>query len=299
MTSPPPRKIRKVVIPAAGFGTRMLPVTKELPKEMMPICNKPIIQYAVEEAAASGIEEVILITRADKSMLEGYFAPAVELEDFLVRQNRLRELKLVRELSSLVRITTVRQAQPLGLGDAVRCARSAVGDETFAVILPDAVIDAPRPVLAQLVAAYQQHPGCFVATQPVDPAEMARFGMLAITPVPDDAFPETLFQVSAMVEKPRRGESPSAYGVFGRYLLRPEIFDFLDSTQPDTGGEIQLTDALAKYCRQSTLYALCFEGTHYNAGEKSGYLQAVVHFALKDPELGPELRRQLSALVVH
>jgi UTP--glucose-1-phosphate uridylyltransferase len=165
------------------------------------------------------------------------------------------------------------------------------------VILPDAVIDARPPVLAQLISAYQRHPSCYVATQPVEDADVSRFGMLALTPVEDDSFPGRLFRVSSLVEKPHAGMAPSAYGVFGRYLLQPEIFDFMDSAQANGKGEIELTDVLAKYCQQASLYALCFEGTHYDAGEKSGYLHAVLHFALKDPELGPALRRHLATLV--
>ena len=288
--------IRKAVIPVAGFGTRMLPLTKALPKEMMPICNKPIIQYAVEEAAASGIEEVILITRADKSILESYFVPNPDLERFLEDRGREQELRLVRDLSSLVRISTVRQPSPRGLGDALRWARSAVGDETFAVILPDAVVDAHPPVLAQLMAAYHLHPGCWVATQPVEPADVSRFGMLEVTSLENASFPGRLFRVSSMIEKPRTGEAPSNYGVFGRYLLRPEIFDFLDSAQADAKGEIQLTDALAEYCQRAPLYALRFEGMHYDAGDRSGYLQVMLHFALKDAELGAAVHRLLATL---
>jgi UTP--glucose-1-phosphate uridylyltransferase len=277
----------------------MLPVTKGLPKEMMPICNKPVIQYAVEEAAASGIEEVILITRTGKSVLESYFSPAPDLEKFLQQQGRELELQAVRRLSSLLRISTVQQTSPRGLGDALRCARSAVGDETFAVILPDAVIDAHESALAQLMAAYEHYPECMVATQPVSSSDVSRFGMLAVKTVEDPSFPGVLFRVSSLVEKPRNGEAPSSYGVFGRYLLRPEIFDFLDSAPRDARGEIQLTDALAEYCRQAPLYALCFEGTHYDAGEKAGYLQAMLHFALKDPELAPVIRRYLATLVLN
>ncbi len=299
MAQPAPKAIRKAVIPVAGFGTRMLPVTKGLPKEMMPICNKPIIQYAVEEAAASGIEDVILITRSGKSVLESYFRPSPDLEQFLQQQGLDGELRALRRLSSLVRISTVQQPSPRGLGDALRCARSAVGNETFAVILPDAVIDARKPALAQLMAAYDRYPGCIVATQPVPPSDISRFGMLAVASIEDDSFPGTLFRVSSLVEKPRSGEAPSPYGVFGRYLLRPEIFDFLDSTATDARGEVQLTDALSKYCRRAPLHALCFEGTHYDAGEKSGYLQVILHFALKDPELVPLIRRHLAALVLN
>lgn len=280
--------IRKAVIPVAGLGVRMLPVTKALPKEMMPICNKPVIQYAIEEAIAIGVEEVILITRTEKSILEQYFAPALELEHFLRRCGRQSELELVRSLSTLVRISTVRQLSPRGLGDALRCARSAVGGEPFAVILPDAVIDARLPALAQMTAAYRHYPYCLIATQTVPPADTPKFGMLQVASAVDASFPQ-LFRVLSLVEKPSAERAPSCYGVFGRYLLQPEIFDYLDSAPEDCNGEVQLTEALTRYCQQKPVYAVRFEGTHYDAGDKLGYLQAILHFAQKDPDLGPAL----------
>jgi len=261
----------------------------------MPICNKPIIQFAVEEAVASGIEEVILVTRTGKSVLESYFAPAPDLEQFLQQQGRDLELQAIRRLSSMVRISTVQQPSPRGLGDALRCARSAVGNETFAVILPDAIIDARQPALAQLMVAYERYPDCMVATQPVPAADVSRFGMLAVAPVDDACLSRELFRVSSLVEKPRTGEAPSAYGIFGRYLLRPEIFDFLDAVPVDARGEIQLTEALAAYCRQAPLYGLCFDGTHFDAGDKTGYLEVNLHFGLKDPELASAIRRYLAS----
>jgi UTP--glucose-1-phosphate uridylyltransferase len=284
--------IRKAVIPVAGLGTRMLPVTKSIPKEMMPVCNKPIIQYAVEEAVASGLEEVILITRADKSILESYFSPAPELERFLQQHDRENELELVRSLSSLVRISAVQQSSPRGLGDALRCARSAIGDEPFAVILPDAMIDARPPVLAQLIGAYRHCPSCFVATQPVAPADTSRYGILKVASAGDDSLPQ-VFRVLSLVEKPAARAAPSLYGVFGRYLLQPRIFDYLDSAREDCNGELQLTEALNRYCQQAPLYALCFEGNHFDAGDRVGYLQVLLHYALKDPELGPALHDYL------
>lgn len=278
------------------MGTRMLPVTKGLPKEMMPIGGKPLIQYAVEEAVASGIEEVVLITRDDKSVLDRYFARDPELEQFLQERGRQRELAGVRALSALVRITTVHQEAPRGLGDALRCARHAVGNQPFAVILPDALINATRPVLAQLLDVYRQHPGCYLATQPVDGQDVSRFGMLDVAAVEDGSAARRLFRVLGLVEKPLPGNAPSPYGVFGRYLLDPEVLDLLDHAAPDSNGEVQLSEALASYCRQKTLYALCFAGRHYDAGDKLGYLQAVVDFALTDPEVGSAFQTYLTRL---
>jgi len=283
--------IRKAVIPVAGYGTRMLPVTKVLPKEMMPICNKPVIHYAIEEAVEMGAEEVILVTRMHKSLLEEYFAPAPELEDFLQEHGRERELELIRSLSSLVRISTVQQPSPRGLGDALRFARPAVGNEPFAVILPDAVIDARRPALTQLMDVYRHYPYTVIATQVVSPADTSKFGMLKLTPSADTAFPH-LFRVLSLTEKPPSGATSSSYGIFGRYLLHPEIFDYLDSCPEDCNGEVQLTEALNQYCRDEPVYALCFEGSHYDAGNKVGYLQLVLHFASKDPELARVLELQ-------
>jgi UTP--glucose-1-phosphate uridylyltransferase len=290
-----PVPIRKAVIPAAGLGVRMLPVTKVLPKEMMPIGNKPLIQYAVEEACASGIEEVVLVTAARKSVLECYFRPDAELEKLLEERGRDRELQGLRALSSLVRILTVHQPAPRGLGDALLCARSAIGDEPFALILPDAMVDAPQPVIAQLLAAFRHRPGAYIATRSVTPRDFSRFGMLAVAPLDDGSRSDGVLRVLSVVEKPKPKDAPSHYGVFGRYLLTPGIFDFLDSTEPDKNGEVQLSCALALYCRNNPVYALCFEGQHYDAGSRLGYLQATLEFALKDPELGPAVRNWLAA----
>jgi UTP--glucose-1-phosphate uridylyltransferase len=286
---------RKVVIPAAGLGTRMLPVTKVVSKEMLPICGKPLIQYAVEEAAASGLEEVILVIRPPHSQVADYFAPAPQLEALLAERHRRRELQTVRALSSLIRISVVPQAVQRGLGDAVLCARDAVGNEPFALFLPDAVIDSRRPVLAQLISAYLRTPGYFVATQPVGMAETSRFGILALSESGKRLSSRTL-RVSGMVEKPQPRKAPSRFGVFGRYLLGPEIFDVLDATPTDGNGEVQLTDALAECCRKLPFYALHFEGTHFDTGNKTGYLEAILHFSSKDPELAATLRASLATL---
>jgi UTP--glucose-1-phosphate uridylyltransferase len=288
--------IRKAVIPAAGLGTRMLPITKAIPKEMFPLANRPIIQYAVEEAAASGIEEVILVTRAGKSVLETYFASAPALELSLHQQGGGGELELLRTLSARVRISAVYQSSPRGLGDALRCAQSTIGNEPFAVILPDALVVAQKPVLAQLMAAYQYCPGSFVATQRVEESDVCKFGMLAVEPLENTFTSAKIFQVSALIEKPSVKDSPSLYGIFGRYLLQPEIFNFLNSASADPNGEIQLTDCLAQYCQTEPLYALCFEGTHYDTGDKVGYLRASVDFALRDPEVCNAVHKYLTTL---
>lgn len=285
--------IRKAVIPAAGLGTRMLPITRALPKEMLPILNKPLIQYAVEEAMAAGIEEVILITRTDKPLLERYLNSNPVSDNDRQRHSRQYEAEHARAVSSTLRFTTVYQDFPRGLCDALCCARTAIGDEAFAVILPDAFVMAHRPVLAQLIDIYRHRPGSYVATQPVASSDTLRFGMLQVAPVETDPRAHQLFRVLSLVEKPHHENAPSCYGVFGRYLLHPAIFDFLDHAQRHEGREAQLTDALTRYCRHLPLYALCFEGQHYDAGDKLGYLRAVIDSALRDPEVGPDLRGYL------
>jgi len=261
----------------------MLPFTKAVPKEMLPIGNKPLIQYAVEEAAASGIEEIILVTRGDKPALERHFATDPTLEEILGRQGRKQELDAVRSLSKLAKITSVRQDSPRGLGDALLCARPFVDGQPFAVILPDAIISAAQPALSQLIAAYSRRPASYVATQSVEPEDVVRFGMLAVDMKEDSASPGVL-RVRGVVEKPTQGDAPSHYGVFGRYLFEPEIFDFLDCVANPGREEARLSDALTLLCRQRVLYALCFDGKHYDAGNKLGYLQAVVDFALEAAE---------------
>jgi len=272
----------------------MLPVTKSVPKEMLPVANKPLIQYAVEEAAASGIDEIILVTRIGSSVPEQYFSRDYELEQFLKDRGHDSDFEIVSGLSSLAHISAVRQELPKGLGDALLCARSAVGDEPFAVVLPDALVKADKPVLAQLMESYRTYPGSYVAARPVMPQDTVRFGMLGVVPVDKGCAPETLFRISTVVEKPLPGKAPSPYGVFGRYILEPEIFDYLEQTKPDGKGEVQLADALQLCCQERTVYALCFDGRHYDAGNKLEYLQAVLEFAMCDPDLGPAIREYLA-----
>lgn len=289
-------RIRKAVIPAAGLGTRLLPFTKTLPKEVIPIANKPLIQYAVEEAAASGIEEVVLVTRDGRCELERYFSRDHPLEQLLELQGKDEQVQLIRRLSSLAKITTARQNRPLGLAHAVSCARYLLDGEPFAMILPDAIIEASTPCLRQLMNCYDSRPGCYVATREVSPDEVHRFGILDVATVEDSQWSGRLFHVHSCLEKPSPGTAPSFYGIFGRYLFQPDIFDAIDRTPPGTGGEIQITDSLALYSQQRAVYGLLFEGIHYDAGGKLGLLQATVGYGLKDPDVGPQFRRYLSTL---
>jgi UTP--glucose-1-phosphate uridylyltransferase len=287
--------IRKAVIPAAGLGTRMRPVSKVVPKELLPLGCKPIIQYAIEEAVASGIEEIVVVTGPRKSWLEKFLTEVPECLSTTGGTNKDVTGKSPEALSSRVRIDVVQQMKPLGLGDALLCAQPVVGEEPFAMILPDAVIDAPEPPLSQLIRAYMALPGAFVATQRVEPRDFARFGMLSVntTDIRGATIP---FRVLSIVEKPLANEAPSDFGVFGRYLLTSEIFADLKQVAATAIGEIQLTDALAIYCQRNPVYALVFKGKHYDAGDPIGYFQAVVEFALKDSVVGPLVREYLTGL---
>ena len=289
-------KIRTAVIPAAGLGTRLLPATKVVPKEMIPIVDRPLIQLAVEEAAASGLETVILVTGKGKSLLAEHFHRNVALENTLVRRDRSTEAELLRRLSQLAQIRAVCQEAPRGLADAIRSARSLVGDEPFAVILPDALIDSAVPCTRQLMDCYEKHAGCIVATQIVDPSEVDRFGILDVVPISDRYCGGRALRVISLTERPRPGSVSSRYGIFGRYILEPKIFPCIENTRPGFGGELQLTDSLLVCSGQVPIYAYRFEGKHYDAGNKLGFLQATLAYALKDPELARPLREHLLTL---
>lgn len=291
-----PDRIRKAVIPAAGLGTRFLPATKVVPKEMMAVLGRPLIQCAVEEAAASGIETVILVTGKDKNVIAEHFSRDLALEQTLLHRGRNEDADLIRRLSELVEILTVCQHAPLGLGDAVRSARSLVGNEPFGVILPDALIDAEVPCLLQLMNCYEKHQGCIVATQTVDSLEVDRFGIIDVVPTADPCCGGRTFGVTSLIERPQPGSVSSCYGIFGRYVLEPEIFSCIDNTRPGFGGELQLTDALLLCSNQVPLYAYRFEGQHYDAGSKLGFVQATLAYALKDPEVAEPLREHLFKL---
>lgn len=292
MTSP---QIRTAVIPAAGLGTRFLPATKVIPKEMMPVAGRPIVQFAVEEAAASGLETVILVLRKGKEVIARHFQPDVTLERTVAQRGSGEHAAAVlRHLSRLVDVRIVWQEAPLGLADAIRATRPLIHDEPFAVILPDALIDSAVPCTLQLMACYAKHPGCVVATQPIDPAEVDRFGILDISPMHNGRNGGRTMRVNSLVERPRPGSVSSRYGIFGRYILEPEIFGSIKRTLPGLNGELQLTDALMVHIAKAPVYAYQFEGTHYDTGSKLGFVEATVAYALKDPEIGPMLQKRLA-----
>jgi len=285
-------KIRKGVIPAAGLGTRFLPATKAVPKELLPIIDKPTIQYIVEEAVASEIEQVILITARGKGAVEDHFDVSTELEELLKRQKKEDLLQMVKELSEMVRMVAIRQKEPKGLGHAVLCAREAVGDEPFAVLLGDDIVDAEPPCLAQMVEVFHQKRGGVIALLRVPASETHLYGIIR-----GDQVGERVFRITEMIEKPAPDQAPSNLAVIGRYLLPPEIFPILENTPPGKGGEIQLTDALQTLARRMPLYGYEFVGDRYDAGDKFGYLQANIAFALKRPELAERLKEFIKKVI--
>jgi len=281
------------VIPAAGLGTRFLPITKVVPKEMLPIAGKPLLQYAVEEAVASGLDTVVLILGKGKRLLAEYFRPDPHLEN--LARGRSADVEAFKELISKVEIRTVWQDAPRGLAHAVGCARSQVGDDPFVVILPDALIDSFVPCTRQLMDCYDLHRGCVIATREVDLAEVERFGILDVIPVSDRDHAGRVLRVISLTERPKPQFVTSRYGVFGRYVLEPAIFSCIDELRPGFGGELQLTDALTAYSREMPIYGYRFDGIHYDAGDKFGFVQATLDYALKDPALSVRLRHHLAA----
>ncbi len=288
-------KILKAVIPAAGVGTRMLPATKAIPKEMLPVTGRPLIQFAVEEAAASGIEMVILVVRSHKSLIQGHFARDPELESFLQRRNLTHAAEIVQRLAQLVELRFVEQEKPLGLAHAVCCARSFVKDEPFVVLLPDVITVNDEPVTHQLIRAHQHHGGSVIAIREVEPHDVERHGIVRIEPSAGIPSSKSV-RVTGLVEKPSAAAAPSRLGVFGRYLLEPAIWDAIARTKPDACGEVQLTDTLNLLCQTNLLFGLCFEGHHYDAGDRLGYLKANIELSLRDPQLRPSLLDYLSDL---
>jgi UTP--glucose-1-phosphate uridylyltransferase len=287
-------KILMAVIPAAGFGTRMLPATKVLSKEMLPVAGKPLIQYAIEEAAASGIKTVVVVVRSCKSMIRSHFARDPALESFLEgRQSTAAEA--IRTLTELVDLQFVEQQQPLGLAHAICCAKPLVGAQPFAVLLPDVIMVNDVPVTRQLIDAHEQHSGSVVAIRQVEPQEVERHGIVQ----PGSSMANTSgppVRVRGLIEKPPPDSTTSRLGIFGRYVLEPSIWDAIERTRPDTRGEIQLTDALNGLCQHSTLLGLCFEGQHYDAGDPLGYLKANIALSLRDPLLRQPLKEYLSRM---
>ncbi|MCL5959022.1 MAG: UTP--glucose-1-phosphate uridylyltransferase GalU [Chloroflexi bacterium] len=280
--------IRKAVFPAAGLGTRFLPATKAQPKEMLPVVDKPIIQYAVEEAVASGIQEVIIVTGRGKRAIEDHFDISFELEHFLHKKGDEDMLREVREISELATVYYIRQKEPLGLGHAVLTAKPLVGDEPFAVILSDDIIDGEVPCLRQLIEVYERYKCSVLAVEHVPKEQTKSYGI--IEPRPLDT---RLYQVLGVVEKPKPEDAPSDLGIVGRYILTPEIFELLEETPAGKGGEIQLTDAIQRLLLRQAVYAYKFEGKRYDTGSPLGFLKATVEFALKRPDLGAEFKDYL------
>lgn len=283
--------VRKVVIPAAGLGTRFLPATKAVPKEMLPVVDVPTLQLVVEEAVAAGFTDAVLVNGRGKASIEDHFDVSYELEDTLRRRGKTREADDLRALSRLVRLVSVRQKEPLGLGHAVLAARSAVGDEPFAVMLGDDLIDAPEPGIGQLVRVARETGKAVVALVEVPPSETHRYGVAAGTTK------DGITDVSRLVEKPAPGTAPSNLAIFGRYVLPPDVFDILERQAPGAGGEIQLTDALATLAGQGRLVGWTMQGQRFDAGDRLGYLKANLHWALKRDELRAPLLAHLRALV--
>ncbi|TAL08041.1 MAG: UTP--glucose-1-phosphate uridylyltransferase GalU [Chloroflexota bacterium] len=288
-------RVRKAVFPAAGWGTRFLPATKAQPKEMLPLVDKPIIQYAVEEAVAAGIEQVIIVTSSQKRAIEDHFDLSYELEHLLEEKGEIEKLRQVRHISDLAQIAYVRQKEQLGLGHAVLTAKDLIGHEPFAVLLPDDVIVGDRPAIGQLIHAYQQTHSSVLAVSEVPPEDTFRYGIVGTAPGPDDLDPR-LRQVTSVVEKPAEGTAPSNFAIIGRYVLTPKIFDKLEQTQRGSGGEIQLTDAIEALMAEQSVFAYEFEGARYDAGTTMGWLKATVDLALERPDLAAELRSHLRGL---
>ena len=273
-------KVKKAIIPAAGLGTRFLPATKAQPKEMLPIVDKPTIQYIIEEAVASGIEEILIIIGRNKKSIEDHFDKSVELELELENKHNDELLKLVRDISNMVNIHFIRQKEPKGLGHAINCARAFVGNEPFAVMLGDDIVDAKVPCLKQLMDCFEEKQVSIVGVQEVKRENVDKYGIVDGVQISD-----RVYKVNNLVEKPSVDSAPSNVAILGRYIITPEIFDILDNTAPGKGGEIQLTDALKTLIAQQDMYAYVFEGRRYDVGDKLGFLEATVEFALKREEL--------------
>ncbi|WP_297714345.1 UTP--glucose-1-phosphate uridylyltransferase GalU [Clostridium sp.] len=273
-------KVRKAIIPAAGLGTRFLPATKAQPKEMLPIVDKPTIQYIIEEAVASGIEEILIITGRNKKSIEDHFDKSVELEMELEKAGKQEMLDLVRGISDMVDIHYIRQKEPRGLGHAINCAKSFVGNEPFAVMLGDDVVESEVPCLKQLIDCFNEYKTTILGVQTVAPENVDKYGIVDGIHIED-----RVYKVKRLVEKPAVEEAPSNVAILGRYIITPKIFEILENTKPGKGNEIQLTDALETLIKNEAMYAYDFEGRRYDVGDKLGFLQATVEFALKREEL--------------
>jgi UTP--glucose-1-phosphate uridylyltransferase len=283
--------VRKAVFPAAGLGTRFLPATKAQPKEMLPLVDKPIIQYGVEEAVASGLDDIILVTGRGKNAIEDHFDVAVELESFLEARGKRALLEEIRQISNMINVAYVRQGEPLGLGHAVLVTRHLVGNEPFAVILADDVIDATPPALAQMIEVFDEVGGPVILVERIPKDQISGYGVIAAEPVRPG-----VYRILDLVEKPAPEKAPSDLAIIGRYLLTPDIFDALEQTANDRAGEIQLTNGLKRLLATRPLYACEITGTRHDTGNKLGFLKAVVYFALRRPDLAAPFRDYLKSL---
>lgn len=286
-----PQKVRKAVFPAAGLGTRFLPATKASPKEMLPLVDKPLIQYVVEEAVASGIESIIIVTGRSKVPMEDHFDISFELEKLLEERGKGELLQEMRAISEMARFSFVRQGEALGLGHAILQARDCVGDEPFAVMLSDDIVDSENPALKQLLDVYEKFDAPVIGTMQVAGEAISRFGALDVDEIEDG-----IYKIKDMVEKPAFSEAPSDLAIIGRYILTPDIFDEIGKTRPGAIGEIQITDAMRSLLKKRPFYAVRFKGTRHDAGDKLGFLIATVEFALKRPDLAGEFREYLKSL---
>ncbi len=286
------QRIRKAVFPAAGLGTRFLPATKATPKEMLCLVDKPLIQYGVEEAVAAGCTEIIIVTGRGKTTMEDHFDKSFELEATLAAKNKTALLEVARSVSKLAKITYTRQSEPLGLGHAVLQAKEIVGNEPFAVLLPDDIVDATVPCMKQMVEAFNETQSTILGSEVVPGAAIQNYGCLDCTP---DAKNPRLLAVKDMVEKPKPEEAPSQNAIIGRYILTPRIFEMLEKITPGAGGELQLTDGIKALLKHEKVYGFSYEGKRHDAGDKLGFLKATVEFALKNEKLGPDFRAWLKA----
>lgn len=290
------KRVRKAVLPAAGLGTRFLPATKAQPKEMLPVVDKPLIQYVVEECVTSGIENIIIVTGRGKNAIEDHFDSSPELERFLEVRGKEDLAELVRSIGRMVSFSYTRQKEPLGLGHAVLAARELVGDEPFAVLLGDVIVPGPRPATRQIIEVYEETGIGAIAVEKVPQDKTHLYGIIEGSADPSSDWGPQLLRIRDMIEKPKPAEAPSNLAVTGRYVLPPEAFEYLEKTEPGRGGEIQLTDALKALAKEKGLYGLIYEGQSYDAGDKLGFLVATVEFALKNPEFGKEFREYLRGL---
>jgi UTP--glucose-1-phosphate uridylyltransferase len=285
------QRVRKAVFPAAGLGTRFLPATKAQPKEMLPLVDKPIIQYGVEEAVASGCDQIIIVTGRGKTAIEDHFDVSYELEKQLEEKNKLELLAMVRRISDMIHISYTRQKEALGLGHAVLVAKDLVGNEPFAVLLADDVVDAETPCLKQMIDVFEETQCSVIATQVVEGKAISAYGVLDATPVP--GYDGRLFEIRNLVEKPQPEVAPSNQAIIGRYILTPRVFECLEKITPGAIGELQLTDGLRGLLRHERMYGYQFQGKRHDTGDKLGFLKATVEFALKRDDLGTEFREWL------